>query len=175
MNMNLIAVLRRVGVLVFVLMWIPFACIFVGMAQEFGSLGVRLAQFVDGFIPGFLTARNGEASTLTLISTYITFGMMFAAMGLIFGSSIVGGWLNSRLMKTGRAATARIINVSETGTTINDNPLLHFTLEVDTGDRSPFQAQTEKVIRYSKLAQFQPGATINVSYDPDTLEIAISD
>src|SRR3989304_597643 len=40
MNMNTVAILRRVGTLLFILMWIPFVCVFVGMAQEFGSAGI---------------------------------------------------------------------------------------------------------------------------------------
>lgn len=175
MSTNIVSILRRVGTLLFVLMWVPFACIFVGMAQEFGSLGVSFARFAEQFVPGLLTARGSEPSLLTLISTYITFGMMFAAMGLIFGSPVIGWALNRRIQRSGRAATARIVSVGETGTTINDRPLLIFTLEVTPVDGSPFQAQTEKVVGYAQLAQMQPGATVNVHYDPNTFDAAIDD
>lgn len=175
MNMNLISVLRRVGTLLFILMWIPFACIFVGMAQEFGSAGEQFARFVDGILPGLLTARGSDMSLLTSISTVATFGMMFAAMALLFGAPILGGLLNRKVLRTGKSATARIIGVTDTGTYINRQPLVHITMEVQRADGSPFQAETERILGYSQLARFQPGATVNVRYNPDTLETAISD
>lgn len=175
MNMNVVAILRRVGVLLFVLMWIPFICIFAGMAQEFGSAGIRFAQFVDQFIPGLLNERGGEPSLLTLVSIVLTFGMMFAAMALLFGAPLLGGMLNRKILRSGRTATARILSMNDTGTYINRQPLIHFTLEVQRGDGSPFQAETEKIVSMSQLSRFQAGATVHVRYDPDTLEAAISE
>jgi len=173
MNMNTVAILRRVGTLLFILMWIPFVCVFVGMAQEFGSAGIGFAQFVDQYIPGLLTTRREDMSLLTLVSTVFTFGMMFAAMALIFGAPMLGGLLNRKLLSTGKPAKARILSMNDTGTYINRNPLMHFTLEVQPDDGSSFQAETEKVIR--QFAQLSVGSMVNVRYDPDTLETAISD
>ena len=175
MNANLISILRRVGTLLFVLMWIPFACIFVGMAQEFGSAGVSFARFVDGFFLGLLTARGSDMSLLTSISMFATFGMMFAAMALLFGAPILGMVVNRKILRNGKSATARIVSMNDTGTYINRQPLVHITMEVQREDGSPFQAETERIFGYSQLAAFQPGATVNVRYDPDTLETAISD
>jgi hypothetical protein len=175
MNMSLLANMRRVGTLVFILMWIPFVFIFIGMAEEFGSAGVTFARFVDQFIPGLVTARGSDVSLLTLVSMVLTFGMMFVAMGLIFGAPLLGGVLNRKLLRSGRAATARIVRMEDTGTYINSQPLLHFVLEVQREDGSPFQAETEKVVGMSRLGSLQPGANVNVRYDPDTLETAISD
>jgi Na+-translocating ferredoxin:NAD+ oxidoreductase RnfE subunit len=156
-------------------MWIPFACIFIGMAQEFGSAGVSFARFVDGFFPGLLTARGSNMSLLTSISMFATFGMMFAAMALLFGAPILGMVVNRKILRNGKTATARIVSVNDTGTYINNQPLVHITMEVQREDGSPFQAETERILGYSQLARFQAGATVNVRYDPDTLETAISD
>ncbi len=175
MNMDLVSILRRVGWLLFILMWVPFTGIFVGMAEEFGTPGVRFAQFVDQFIPGLLTARGSDMSLLTSISMTLTFGLMFAAMALLFGAPLLGGLLNRKILRTGKSATARIVSVNDTGTYINRQPLVHITMEVQREDGSPFQAETEKILGYSQLARFQPGATVNVRYDPDSLETAISE
>ena len=175
MNANMVTLFRRVGWLLFILMWIPFVCIFAGMAQEFGSAGQQFAEFVDRFIPGLLTARGSEPSQLTLMGMVATFGLMFAAMAFLFGGPLLGGLQNRKILRTGRPATARIVSMNDTGTYVNNQPLVHITLEVQREDGSPFQAQTEKILGYSQLGQFQPGATVNVRYDPDTLEAAISD
>ena len=108
MNANMVTLFRRVGWLLFILMWIPFVCIFAGMAQEFGSAGQQFAEFVDGFIPGLLTARGSEPSQLTLIGMVATFGLMFAAMAFLFGGPLLGGLQNRKILRTGRPATARI-------------------------------------------------------------------
>ena len=175
MNMNLVSILRRVGWLLFILMWVPFTGIFLGMAEEFGNPGAQFAKFVDQFIPGLLTAHGSDMSLLTSISMIATFGMMFVAMGLLFGAPLLGGLLNRKVLRTGKPATARIVSVNDTGTYINHQPLAHITLEVQRDDGSPFQAETERILGYSQLSRFQAGATVNVRYDPDTLETAISE
>jgi len=175
MNLNLVSILRKMGWLLFILMWVPFTGIFVGMAEEFGNPGAQFAKFVDQFVPGLLTARGSDMSLLTSISMFATFGLMFAAMGLMFGAPLLGGLMNRKILRTGKPATALIVSVGDTGTYINNRPLVHFTMEVQRDDGSPFQAETEKILGYSQLARFQPGATVNVRYDPDTLETSISE
>ena len=175
MNMNLIGILRKAGTLLFIFMWAPFIFIFVGMAQEFGSTGIRFAAFVNRYFPGLLTARGGDMSLLTSVSMILTFGLMFAAMALMFGAPLLGGLLNRKVLRSGRTATACIVSMNDTGTYINRLPLVHFTLEVQREDGSPFQAETEKIVGMSQLARLQPGATVSVRYDPDTLETVISE
>ena len=99
--------------------------------------------------------------------------LMLAAMALIFGAPLIGGLLNRKVIRIGKAATARILSMNDTGTYVNRNPLMRFTLEVQPEDGGPFQAETEKVIR--QFAQLSVGSMVNVRYDPETLETAISD
>ena len=175
MKSELVPIFRKIGSALFILMWVPFTCVFVGMAEEFGSAGVRFAQFVDRFLPGLLTARGADPSLLTQISVTMTFGMMFLSMALTFGAPLLGGLRGRKVLKSGRAATARIASVNNTGTYVNNQPLVRFVLEVQRDDGSPFQAETEKIVGMTQLAQFQQGAMINVRYDQDTLETVISD
>lgn len=175
MRSDLVPIFRRIGSALFILMWVPFTCVFVGMAEEFGNAGVRFTQFVDRFLPGLLTARGADPSMLTQISVIITFGMMFLSMALTFGAPLLGSLSRRKVLKSGRAGTARIVSANNTGTYVNNQPLVRFVLEVQRDDGSPFQAETEKIVGMTQLAQFQPGAAINVHYDPDTLETAISD
>jgi hypothetical protein len=174
MNMNLVTNLRRVGTLLFALMWVPFAGIFIGMAREYGDAGVRFAEFVEGFVPGLMTARD-DLSMFSAISMALTFGMMFVAMAFLFGAPMLGMLRSRKILQNGKQATARILSVGDTGTYINRQPLVHITMEVERPDGSPFQAETERVLGYSQLARFQAGESISVRYDPDTLETAIAE
>jgi hypothetical protein len=169
--MNRVQNFRRLGTLLFVLMWVPFSCIFVGMASEFGRPGQWLADKA----PALLSPGPSGASTLTMVSFVFTFGMMFAAMALIFGSPLLAWFQNRRLLNSGRKATARILTATQTGTYINENPVVHFTLEVEPPSGQPFDAEAEQLVNQMQIPRFQPGELVQVRYDPDTLEVTISD
>lgn len=82
---------------------------------------------------------------------------------------------NSQLMATGLDASATIVNVWETGVRINQQPQVGILLEVHPANAAPFQAQATTVISYFQAAQFQPGATVQVKYDPNnTSKVAIA-
>lgn len=167
--------MRKLGSLLFVLMWLPFTCIFVGMAGEMGGVGADFADAVSEFIPGLLEIQPSGASTLTMVSFILTFGVMLAAMALIFGAPLLAGLQNRKILRSGRAAPARILSVTQTGTYINQNPVVRFTLEVQPADGMPFEAEAERLVYQTQIPQFQPGSAVPVRYDPETLEVAISD
>jgi hypothetical protein len=173
--MKLVESMRRVGSLMFLFMWIPFTCIFVGMAGEMGSFGRSLAAWIDRFLPGLLAINNSGTSTLSDISTTITIAMSVLSMLLIFGSPALAAILNRRLIKNGRQATAKIVSLEQTGTYINNNPVVRFVLEVDRPDGRPFHAEAERLVPLVQIGSLQPGASVQVRYDPDSLEVAIVD
>jgi hypothetical protein len=173
--MKLVENMRRLGSLMFLFMWLPFTCIFVGMAEEMGGFGLLVAAWVDRLLPGMLTLNDSGMSTLSEISLTITIALSVLSMVLIFGSPALAALLNRRLINSGRQATAKIISLEQTGTTINDNPVVRFVLEVDRPDGSPFHAEAERLVPLVQIPRLQPGASVQVRYDPNTLEVAISD
>lgn len=173
--MEKIHTMSKLGRLIFVLMWIPFVCVFVGMAGDMGSLGVRFAQFVDRFIPGLIATSGSVDSPLSIVSFVLTFAMMFLAMGLTFGAPLLAGLMNRKVLKNGRPASARILSAAQTGTYINENPVVRFSLEVQPQDGMSFEAEAQRLVYMTQLAAFQPGAVIPVRYDPETMEVAIPD
>jgi hypothetical protein len=85
-----------------------------------------------------------------------------SVMLLIFSS------INRRkvdLYKNGLAGTARILAAEQTGTTINDNPEMALTLEVNDGFRSPYTTMHKEAIPLLKLQQLQAGAEIEIRAD----------
>jgi len=173
--MNLLNIFRRVGWLLFAFMWIPFTCVFVGMAPEFGGIGGSFARWVDGIIPGLFDPQPWGAGWLTTISFVLTFALMFAAMAFLFGTPLLAGIRNRRVLRSGRSGEGRVVSVAQTGTYINNNPVVRITLEVTPSDGRPFQAETEKLINQIQIPQYQPGAVLPVRYDPDTQEVAIGE
>ena len=79
------------------------------------------------------------------------------------------------LMASGIVGQARIDQISDTGTTINDNPQVQFNLTVTIPGRDPYPTTLTQVVSRIAIGSFQPGATVPVRVSPDdpqTLMIA---
>jgi hypothetical protein len=150
--------LRRFSWLMFGLAWIPFTLIFVGM------IGLPDGSYAWTELP--LVTRIG------LIGS----GVMFALsmVGLI-GAPIMGLISSQSVIRSGRKGQATIIDMQDTGTTINQNPLVHFTLQVDPIDGPSFEAETEKIVPRLLVPHFQPGLRVPVRYDSKAKRAVITD
>lgn len=71
------------------------------------------------------------------------------------------------LVATGKQGTASILEVSDTGTTINDNPRLRLRLEIHIPNYQPYRAQKTVTLPLTYLPQVQTGSTINILADPE--------
>ena len=71
------------------------------------------------------------------------------------------------LITDGVAGQARIDQISDTGTTINDNPRVQFNLTVTVPGRDPYPATLTQVVSRIAIGSFQPGATVPVRVSPD--------
>ncbi|MBX3002677.1 MAG: hypothetical protein KF821_01530 [Anaerolineales bacterium] len=167
--------MQRIGQWLFLFMWIPFLCIFLGNIGEiFGSAGVRIAQDVNRYIPGLLGTSGEELSILSQVSLVLTLVMAVLAMLLTFGSLGFSSAANSRVRAQGKEASATITHLASTGTRVNNNPMVHFTLEVKPADGSPaFFAETEQLVDIVNLPRLQKGSSVRVRYDPNSQEVAI--
>jgi hypothetical protein len=79
------------------------------------------------------------------------------------------------LMTSGIVGQARIDQVSDTGTTVNENPQVQFNLTVTIPGRDPYPATLTQIVSRIAIGSFQPGATVPVRVSPDdpqTLMIA---
>lgn len=81
---------------------------------------------------------------------------------------------NSAVLKTGVSAPAVIIDVADTGTTMNESPQVRLTLQVTPAGRPPFQAVTTTFVGRLQIGMIVPGASVTVKYDPnDISKVAI--
>jgi hypothetical protein len=69
-------------------------------------------------------------------------------------------------LKGGLPAQATILRIWDTGTTINDNPVVGFLLEVHPQNLPTYQAESKSMIPRLSVPQFQPGATVPVKIGP---------
>ncbi len=66
----------------------------------------------------------------------------------------------------GEPATARIIRLIDTGTTINNDPVVDFVLEVHPGDGAAYEVRSKGLISRLDVPQVQPGRIVPVKIDP---------
>jgi hypothetical protein len=146
--------MRNLGWIAFFLMWIPFLTL----------LGLPSGEYAWSELPQ-LTQYG-----------MVTSGLLCAASTLLLvGAPMVSALRNRAVLEDGLPAQATIVEISDTGTTINNDPVVRLLLEVQTPGGVPFRAETERLISRLDIPQFQPGTVVQVRYDPDSGEVAVVD
>lgn len=148
--------MRKLGWIAFTLMWIPFATMFIGM------IGLPEGSYDWGELP-----------VLSRYSLLVGGSLAAASTALLVGAPILSGITNRSVLRHGQPADARILQIWDTGTTINQNPVVRILLEVHPPGGSTFQAETERLIPRLQVPQVQPGASVRVRYDPRSRAVAI--
>jgi hypothetical protein len=73
--------------------------------------------------------------------------------------------INSRLSKTGISTMAKVVEVSDTGVTVNNAPQIKLLLEVSPPNGVPYLVETKQLISRLQTAIYQPGSMIPVLID----------
>jgi len=142
----------------FGVMWIPFITLFVGM------IGLPDGEYAWSQLPPL--AR----------SSLLAVGVLaFLSIAMLVGSPILSGLIHRAVLANGRRATAQIVSISDTKTTINYDPVVHFVLDVHPADGPAFQAETDQLVSRLRIPQLQPGASVAVMYHPETHAVALLD
>ena len=84
---------------------------------------------------------------------------------LIFFNSCVITKNYTRVNKIGEPAVAVVLDISDTGITINDNPKVRMKLRVFPKEREPFEAIIKQVV--SRVTIPRIGDRVYVKFDPD--------
>ena len=78
------------------------------------------------------------------------------------------GWSahgQSKLLLTGVRAPAEVVEVKDTGMTVNESPRVKIRLRVEPSDGEPFELERKLVV--SRVAIPRRGERVEVAYDPD--------
>jgi hypothetical protein len=105
------------------------------------------------------------------VAATIAFGI--GATVFFIASMVIGGMSNIMIEAKGQDAEAQIVRINDTGTRINDNPVVEFTLQVRPAGFPPFTGAARKTISIVELAQYQPGRTVRVKFAPGKDQVAI--
>jgi len=152
--MKLSKTMRRLGWIAFALMWIPFASL----------LGLPAGDHAWSELPPLTQYCLMVSGVLGVASTL-----------LLVGAPIVSAIHNRNVLTDGVPASATVLKLSDTGTTINNDPVVRLLLEVQPPGGPSFQAEAERLISRLQIPQIQPGAVLQVKYDPASLAVALLD
>jgi hypothetical protein len=89
-------------------------------------------------------------------------------------SGCMTGWINRRtgitetreVQATGEAAQATILELIDTGMTLNNDPVVDLVLEVRRTGQPAYRARTRTPVSRLAVPRFQPGAVVPVKVDP---------
>ncbi len=152
--MKLSKTMRKVGWLAFGLGWIPFATLMLSILS--------------------LPAGDYTWSALPLLMRWsiVGVGVCFLVAIITLMAATPVSWLSNRAtLAHGLPAEAIILQISDTGETINYNPVVRLLLEVHPRDQAAFQAETEVLI--SRLQILSCGDRVKVKYDPVRQSVAL--
>lgn len=155
--MKIANLFKKLSSICFLLLWVPFA---VAMIRG------PLAPTIWG---------SGEAFPDVWIWVGLAVGLGVLAATLMILSLLLGGFANIRIMAKGTDADAIVRSIERTGTTVNDDPMVDFFLEVRPKTAPPFSARARKLVSLVDLPAYQPGKHIRVRYVPGSDQVAIVD
>jgi hypothetical protein len=115
---------------------------------------------LDNGVPGWWLPTAAVVAALTVIVAGIATGIVGAG-----GSTLRPTPSDAAIEaaeREGRLHLARVLDISSTGTRINDNPVAELRLVVATTARPAYSTRTRALIDQVRLPQFQPGNVVVV-------------
>lgn len=93
--------------------------------------------------------------------------LIFFVLLLVFlGQDALRWFRTRRVARTGVEATARILDLRDTGNRFNGMPELAIRLEVTPPSGAPFEAELRRVVGLAELERFARGRMLRVRFDP---------
>jgi len=133
---------------------------------------------IIGGIIGLLAGVGAVVSTAGRSGIYIGLGMLavFGGMFYLFYRLFFKPMINAnRLQKTGLPGIARILEVKDTGVTINNNPQVKLMLEVKNSFGQKYNTQCRVLVSRINPNAFMPGMEVPVKIDPDNEQNVVID
>lgn len=124
---------------------------------------------IVGAVVGLLVGVGAVIATAGSMGTYMGIGMLvlFGGMFYLFYRLFFKQLINAnRLQKTGLPGIARILEVKDTGVTINNNPQVKLVLEVKNNFGQKYTTQCRVLVSRINPNAYMPGMEIPVKIDP---------
>jgi hypothetical protein len=121
---------------------------------------------------GAVIATAGSSAPFITIFIIVVFGSMFYLFYRIFFKPMINA---ARLQKTGLPGKATILEVKDTGITINNNPQVKLMLEVKNSYGQKYNTQCRVLVSRINPNMFMPGMEVPVLIDPKNEQNVVID
>ena len=124
---------------------------------------------IIGGVIGLLVGVGAVIATAGSAGTYITIGVLafFGGMFYLFYRLFFKGMINTtRLQKTGLSGKATILEIKDTGVTINNSPQVKLTLEVKNSFEQKYTTHCRVLVSRINPNAYLPGMEVPVKIDP---------
>ncbi len=126
--------------------------------------------FYFGFIAD--EKRLTDDGGMSLKNFFYLMGGSFLGITLIINAFILRWMIKKRnqikeMITYGKQGTAKILKLSDTGVTINENPRVKLELEISIPNYPNYFAQKTVVIPIINIPQVQPGSIVDILADPE--------
>lgn len=121
---------------------------------------------------GVVMMTAGDTGIYISLGMLALFGGMFYLFYRIFFKPMINA---SRLQKTGLPGKARILEVRDTGVTINNNPQVKLILEVKNSLGQTYQTHCRVMVSRLNPWAYQPGMELPVKIDPKNEQNVVID
>jgi hypothetical protein len=136
-------------------------------------------QKIIMYIGTSIGVLGGLLGMVVAIAAAPLFGSLFSlffivVFGLAFGLPYLRGRKRKQLLITGRQADGKIIEMWDTGVTMNNQPQIGMKIQVTPQTGPPFVSEVIMIISRLQTAYYQVGVNCIVRYDPsNTKTVAI--
>ena len=124
---------------------------------------------IIGGVIGLLVGVGAVIATAGSAGTYITIGVLafLGGMFYLFYRLFFKGMINTtRLQKTGLSGKATILEIKDTGVTINNSPQVKLTLEVKNSFGQKYTTHCRVLVSRINPNAYLPGMEVPVKIDP---------
>jgi hypothetical protein len=105
---------------------------------------------------------------------WILFGVSITGSGLFHVAGVMAGKrLFNQIARDGQESDAKVLALNDTGTRINNDPLVNISLEVQPPNLLSFKTEVKQTVSILFLPYLQPGKFVRVKYIPGTEKVAI--
>ena len=107
---------------------------------------------------------------LSVSINYLLLTVAFIAMGRLFYHDIIptvkSGFVESKVLKSGIAVNADIINVHQTTAWGGNKPIYMLTFHYETHDDVEYESSIKKALSNEEIERFRAGNGTTIKYDP---------
>lgn len=129
------------------------------------SAWIGIIGGIIGLLAGVVAviATAGSKGIYMGVGILVLFGGMFYFFYRLFFKPLINA---NRLQKTGLPGTARILEVKDTGMTINNNPMVKLIVEVKTSFGQKYTTECRVLVSRINPNAYSPGMELPVKIDP---------